>query len=72
MSKHSIRVQILPATVLAVLLVSSAAAAQTFRGRVTEIVKDESMAVVAGATVTLTNVGFACPATLGLPHEEEL
>ena len=57
---------------IAALVFVSLTSAQTFRGRITGIVTDESKAVVAGANVTLTNVGFACLALLGSAHEEEL
>lgn len=46
--------------------------AQTFRGRITGIVMNESKARVACANVALTNVGFSCLAMLGSAHEEEL
>ena len=39
------------------LLFSSAGMAQSYRGRVQGIVTDQSQAVIAGATVTLLNVG---------------
>src|SRR6185436_6878573 len=39
------------------LLFTSAAFSQSYRGRVQGVVSDQSRAVVAGATVTLLNVG---------------
>ena len=71
MSKQRIGMQIVLALVLVVLL-TSLAPAQTFRGRITGIVTDESKGVAAGAKVTLTNVGFACLAMLGSADEEKL
>ena len=57
---------------IAALVVVWLTSAQTFRGRITGIVTDESKAVVAGANVTLTNVGFTCLTMLGSAHKEEL
>ena len=57
---------------IAALVFVSLTSAQPFRGRITGIATDESTAVVAGANVTLANVGFACLAMLGSDHEEEL
>ena len=45
---------------------------QTFRDRIAGLLTDELKAVVTGATVTLTNVGFACLAMLGTTHKEKL
>jgi len=45
---------------------------QPFRGHITGILTDESKGVVASANLALTNVGFACRATQGSAHEEEL
>ena len=67
-SRIGFRVVALMATLVVVWLMS----AQTFRGCITGIVSDESKAVVAGANVRLTNVGFACLAMLGSAHEEKL
>jgi ABC-type Mn2+/Zn2+ transport system permease subunit len=67
-SRIGFRVVVVMATLVVVWLTS----AQTFRGRITGIVTDESKAVVAGANVRLTNVGFACLAMLGSAHEEKL
>jgi hypothetical protein len=67
-SSIGFRVVVMSAALVVVWLTS----AQTFRGRITGIVTDESKAVVAGANVTLTNVGFACLPMLGSAHEEEL
>ena len=57
---------------IAALVVVCLTSAQTFRGRITGIRTDESKAVVVGANVTLTNVGFAWRPMLGSAHEEKL
>ena len=57
---------------IAALVVVWLTSAQTFRGRITGILTDESKALIAGADVTWTNVGFACLPMLGSAHEEEL
>ena len=57
---------------IAALVVVCLTSAQTFRGRINGILTDESKAVVAGANVTLTTVGFACLVMPGSAHEEVL
>jgi len=57
---------------IAALVVVWLTSAQTFRGCITGMLTDESKAVLAGATVTLNNVGLACLAMLGSAHEEDL
>ncbi len=49
-----------------------AAPAHTFPVRPPAILTHASPAVIAGANVTWTNVGFACLAVLGSAHQEEL
>ena len=67
-SRIGFRVVVVMATLVVVWLASE----QTLRGRITGIITDGSGAVVAGANVTLTNVGFACLAMLGSADEEKL
>jgi hypothetical protein len=58
-------------TLLALVLSISAGLAQTFRDRIAGLLTDELKVVIAGANVTLTNVGFACLAMLGTTHKEK-
>jgi hypothetical protein len=71
-SKQRITMPFVLATLLAVVLPISPGLAQMFRDRIAGLLTDELKAVVAGANVTFTNVGFACLAMLGTTHKEKL
>jgi hypothetical protein len=72
MRKQRIAMPFVLATLLALVQSIPAGLAQTFQDRIAGLLADESKAVVAGANVTLTNVGFACLAMLGTTHKEKL
>ena len=71
-SKQPIAMPFVVATRLALVLSMSPGLAQMFQYPIAGLRADESKAVVAGANVTLTNLGVACLAMLGTTDKEKL
>ncbi len=72
MSRQRIATPFVLATLLALVPSISPGLAQAIQDRIAGLLTDDLKAVVAGANVTLTNVGFACLAMLGTTHKEKL